>query len=100
VIVDSANNIAESNESNNTLTLTISPCVFPDLLVTEISCNYDRKTVEFTIKNNGKAKTDKPFNVALYVNGTLIEKKKITETIEPMNSYSSNLTHIYLNAQM
>ena len=89
VIVDSANNIAESNESNNTLTLTISPCVFPDLLVTEISCNYDRKTVEFTIKNNGKAKTDKPFNVALYVNGTLIEKKKITETIEPMNSYSS-----------
>jgi len=90
VIVDSTNSIVESNETNNTTTTKVEPCAkLPDLTIAGSTCNYDKKAIEFILKNIGAGKVDKPFNMALYVDGTLKETKRITVTIDPGNVYSS-----------
>lgn len=56
VIADSLNGIRESNETNNELTVKVSPCAknLPDLVVTDIRLVKDCK-IQVTIKNAGNA---------------------------------------------
>lgn len=56
VIADSLNGIRESNETNNELTVKLSPCAknLPDLVITDIRFVEDCK-IQVTIKNAGRA---------------------------------------------
>jgi len=95
VVVDSTNTISESNETSNTLEVQLEPCAkLQDIAISLLKCNYEKKVIEFILKNIGGLKIDKPFDVALYVNGVLKETKRVTSSIEPGNTYSSNFSYV------
>ncbi|MCX6087756.1 MAG: hypothetical protein NTV78_01105 [Caldiserica bacterium] len=89
VCADYKNNLKEYDETNNCLEI---KKLFPDLVVLSFECNFKDKVAKYTIKNAGEDKVDKPFEVALYIDGALKEIQNINKVINPNDTYSSSFT--------
>lgn len=80
ITVDSANQITENNENNNSINKTVS-VVIPDLtasnmqipVIANMGTTY---TISASINNSGTGNAEQ-FKVALYDNGTIIEEKTV-----------------------
>lgn len=86
VCADFKYQVKESNESNNCFEV---KKLFPDLALVSIECDYKEKSVRFAIENKGKEKVEKPFEVAIYVDGLLKSTQSVSKTIGPGEMYSS-----------
>ena len=81
VVVDCYNNIPESDESNNSLTLLLGRVEYPDLTISNITWNPtvfsdgDIVTFNATIKNIGTGNTSRTFYTTFYIDGVSIGGK-------------------------
>lgn len=61
----------------------------PDLTITQIECDYQKKIISFAVKNSGDETVDKPFSVSLYIDGVEKAIQKITVVVSPGGTHSS-----------
>lgn len=87
VCADYKDQVKEFDESNNCLE---TKKHFPDLIVITIECDFTGKVARYTIKNAGEEKVEKPFDVAVYVDGALKDTQSISNAINPGETYSSS----------
>lgn len=61
----------------------------PDLVVTQIECDYQKKIISFAVKNSGDEMVDKPFSVSLYIDGAEKTAQTVSVSINPEGTHSS-----------
>jgi hypothetical protein len=91
VIVDSSDEIEESNEKNNASKVNIEPQVtkLPDLAVSLIKEDSKNELIGYIIKNIGAGLAKGGHATALFVNGTQVAKDAINTDIKPGETYES-----------
>jgi hypothetical protein len=91
VIADVSDDIAESNEKNNTGEAKIEPQVtkLPDLVVSLIKEDSKNELIGYIIKNIGAGLAKGGHATALFVNGTQVAKDAVNTDIKPGETYES-----------
>lgn len=90
VIVDSTNDITESNEQNNVGKGEIEPLEkLPDLIIDKIECDRENSRIGYVIKNVGEGTAKAGHATTLYVNGKEISYDLVNVDLEPGATYES-----------
>ena len=93
VCADYKYNVDESDESNNCLEVVWK---LPDLTVTDVNCDFDSGKVGYTIENIGEYKTERSFDVVLFVEGKTKEVKTLDITLNPGDTYTDSFDNYTL----
>lgn len=85
---DAADNVTESDEGNNVLTMPLHVGGLPDLVVPQVQVQAVPGVafINATIANQGNASTPGPFDVAFFVDGAAVGNATVNATLAPGQS--------------
>ena len=61
----------------------------PDLVITQIECDYQKKIISFAIKNAGDEIVNKPFSISLSIDGIEKATQTVSVSLSPGGTHSS-----------